>query len=69
MIIKFLSNIPCIRNFNIFEFYPRIQNGIIYFLYVFLFCTTFDINFITNNKLKYVIFIFLYNVGFHSKLN
>ena len=69
MIIKFLSSIPCIRNFSIYDFYPRIENGMIYFFYAFLFYTTFDTNYIINNKIKCIIFIFLYNIGFHSKLN
>ena len=69
MIINFLSNNPCIKNFNIFEFYPRIENGITYVFYAFLVYTTFNINSIINNKIKYIVFFVIYNIGFHSKLN
>jgi hypothetical protein len=56
MIIKFLSSIPCINNFNVFEIYPRIQNGINYFLYAYLFYVTFNIYSIINN----ILFLLLY---------
>ena len=69
MIINFLSNIPCIKNFNIFEFYPRIENGIVFLFYAYFFYTIFNINSIINNKIKHVIFFIIYNVGIHSKLS
>lgn len=69
MIIRILSSIPCINNFNLFEIYPRIQNGINYFLYAYLFYVTFNIYSIINNKIKYIIFIIIYNIGYHSKLD
>ena len=68
MITKFLSSIPCINNFNLFEFYPRIENGVVYVFYAYFFYAIFNINSIINNKIKYFIFFIIYNIGIHSKL-
>ena len=72
--------IPCISKFNILQFLPRSQNGLIIMFYYYLISLTFckSVNFIImgNNQnkthsLAYKIFIagFFFNIGYHLDPN
>ena len=74
--MKSFHVIPCIQKFNIFEVFPRIQNGVIIMFYYYLFSITFckGVNYMfingiysTHVNIAYKFFIasLFFNIGYH----